>query len=183
MATDYFGAKYFSGGYFPESYFGTGEAADPNAMQGTASGSSSCTATLSVAQVAPSRSSGVTRLAKQKFVPQPRVVGLFFRPPPTPQHIKPDGGGKPVEPPPAPQVETLLDEEIERHADMLERRVSAVERRMAERIAEAERRIATVTLLDKKRQELSAVRGELAARQLKKQIAADDELILMLLAA
>lgn len=54
---------------------------------------------------------------------------------------------------------------------------------MAERIAEAERRIATVTLLDKKRQELSAVRGELAARQLKKQIAADDELILMLLAA
>lgn len=58
MATDYFGAKYFSGGYFPESYFGTGEAADPNAMHGTASGSSSCMATLSVAESEDQRQPG-----------------------------------------------------------------------------------------------------------------------------
>lgn len=67
MATDYFGAKYFSGGYFPESYFGTGEAADPNTMQGTIQGSSSCTATLSVAE----NQSAVTTSARFFGLPGP----------------------------------------------------------------------------------------------------------------
>lgn len=58
MAADYFGSKYFSGGYFPDSYFGTGEAADPNAMQCTIQGSSSCTATLSVAEPEDQRQPG-----------------------------------------------------------------------------------------------------------------------------
>lgn len=150
-----------------------GEASQPIGLGQIASG-----------QVTGAGASGVSRLARsQKFVPQPRVVGLFFRPPPTPAQIKPDGGGKPIKAPPAPEVAELEDDAIERHAAMLEHRLSAVERKLAEKIAAAERRIATVTLLDKKRQELNAVRDELSARKIKKQIQAEDELILMLLAA
>ena len=42
----YFGNKYFPEGYFGDGFFGTSGEADPNAMSGVASGSSTATGTL-----------------------------------------------------------------------------------------------------------------------------------------
>lgn len=139
-----------------------------------------------IASVGSSSSSGVSRLAKsraERFVPQQRVVGLFFRPPPTPKQIEPSGGGQYVKPPPPPEVASLFDIDIERHARMLERRVSLVEQKMADAALTIERRMAKVALLERKKAELDAVRDELKIRRIKRDIEAEDEMIITALLA
>lgn len=132
-------------------------------------------------------SSGVARLARARavdtFVPQARVIGLLFRPPPTPAQIAPSGGGKPIKAPPRPEVASILDVDLERHARILERRVSIVDERLSKAERSVEQRMAKIALLERKRAELDAVRDELKARRIKREIEAEDEMIITALLA
>lgn len=57
----YFGSKYFAESYFADTYFGTDGEADPNAMSGSAAGSSTCVGTLTFSVADEQKRGGISR--------------------------------------------------------------------------------------------------------------------------